>query len=112
MAKLIIKLITAVGQVVNNDPVVGDRLKVIYLENYRVSLAEKGECWRQTSSCYRFMQIKILLFMRCMEISPIWPFNFSDSIFNNRFFVTFLSLSEFSKTYFVMEFYKLMGSGT
>ncbi|XP_041736721.1 glycogen phosphorylase, brain form [Coregonus clupeaformis] len=41
MAKMIIKLITSVGQVVNNDLVVGDRLKVIYLENYRVSLAEK-----------------------------------------------------------------------
>ncbi|XP_068088342.1 glycogen phosphorylase, brain form [Hyperolius riggenbachi] len=41
MAKMIIKLITSVGDIVNNDPVVGDRLKVIYLENYRVSLAEK-----------------------------------------------------------------------
>ncbi|XP_078392137.1 glycogen phosphorylase, muscle form-like [Cetorhinus maximus] len=41
MAKLIIRLITAIGEIVNNDPVVGDRLKVIYLENYRVSLAEK-----------------------------------------------------------------------
>uniref|UniRef100_A0A674BA93 Alpha-1,4 glucan phosphorylase n=1 Tax=Salmo trutta TaxID=8032 RepID=A0A674BA93_SALTR len=41
MAKMIIKLITAVGEVVNKDPVVGSKLKVIYLENYRVSLAEK-----------------------------------------------------------------------
>ncbi|XP_023251445.1 glycogen phosphorylase, brain form [Seriola lalandi dorsalis] len=41
MAKLIIKLITSVGQVINNDPAVGDKLKLIYLENYRVSLAER-----------------------------------------------------------------------
>uniref|UniRef100_A0AAR2K780 Alpha-1,4 glucan phosphorylase n=1 Tax=Pygocentrus nattereri TaxID=42514 RepID=A0AAR2K780_PYGNA len=42
MAKSIIRLITAIGEVVNNDPVVGDRLKVIFLENYRVTLAEKA----------------------------------------------------------------------
>ncbi|XP_040268142.1 glycogen phosphorylase, liver form [Bufo bufo] len=41
MAKMIIKLITSVGEIVNNDPVIGNKLKVIYLENYRVSLAEK-----------------------------------------------------------------------
>ncbi|XP_075700212.1 glycogen phosphorylase, liver form [Rhinoderma darwinii] len=41
MAKMIIKLITAVGEIVNNDSMVGSKLKVIYLENYRVSLAEK-----------------------------------------------------------------------
>uniref|UniRef100_A0A8C7S069 Alpha-1,4 glucan phosphorylase n=1 Tax=Oncorhynchus mykiss TaxID=8022 RepID=A0A8C7S069_ONCMY len=41
-AKMIIRLITAIGEVVNHDPVVGDRLKVIFLENYRVTLAEKA----------------------------------------------------------------------
>jgi len=41
MAKQIIKLFNRVGAVVNSDPVVGDKLKVIFLENYRVTLAEK-----------------------------------------------------------------------
>lgn len=42
LAKKIIKLVTSIGDVVNHDPIVGNRLKVIFLENYRVSLAEKG----------------------------------------------------------------------
>ncbi len=40
MAKLHIKLINSIGEKVNNDPDVSDKLKCIFLENYRVTLAE------------------------------------------------------------------------
>ena len=40
-AKLIIKLITSVAKLVNNDPDVSNRLKVVFVENYGVSIAEK-----------------------------------------------------------------------
>lgn len=41
MAKLIIKLVNAIAEVVNHDPDVGDRLKVAFLANCSVSLAQQ-----------------------------------------------------------------------
>jgi starch phosphorylase len=40
MAKLVIRLIHDVARVVNHDPRIGTRLRVVFIPNYRVSLAE------------------------------------------------------------------------
>jgi starch phosphorylase len=41
MAKLIIQLINSVADVINRDPTTKDLLKIFFMQNYRVSLAEK-----------------------------------------------------------------------
>ena len=40
-AKKIIELILAVAKVINNDPVISQSIKVVFIENYGVTLAEK-----------------------------------------------------------------------
>ncbi|MGH7094369.1 MAG: glycogen/starch/alpha-glucan phosphorylase, partial [Stellaceae bacterium] len=39
-AKLIIKLANDIAQIINNDPLTRDRLKLVFIPNYNVSLAE------------------------------------------------------------------------
>ena len=41
MAKLIIKLINSLGEVINHDPDVQGRLRVVFPANFNVSMAEK-----------------------------------------------------------------------
>jgi starch phosphorylase len=41
IAKLMIKLITSVGDVINNDSSIGDRLKVVFLPDYNVTLGQR-----------------------------------------------------------------------
>lgn len=41
LAKLIIRLITAVGDVVNRDPAVRDRIKVVFVPNYNVTYGQR-----------------------------------------------------------------------
>lgn len=40
MAKLIIRLISSIGEEINRDPVISKKLKVVFLENYCVTMAE------------------------------------------------------------------------
>ena len=41
IAKLMIKLITSIGEVVNNDPAVRDRMKVVFLPNFNVTNGQR-----------------------------------------------------------------------
>lgn len=41
MAKLIIRLINDVAEIINNDPAVDDKLRMVFVENFGVSMGEK-----------------------------------------------------------------------
>ncbi len=40
VAKKTIRLIHSIANMINNDPVIGDKMKVVFIEDYKVSLAE------------------------------------------------------------------------
>ena len=44
MAKAVIKFINEIANLVNNDPEVHDKMKVVFMQNYNVSYAEKIVC--------------------------------------------------------------------
>lgn len=44
MAKAVIKFINEIASLVNNDPDVNDKMKVVFMQNYNVSYAEKIVC--------------------------------------------------------------------
>lgn len=70
---MIIKLITSIGDIVNNDPVVGDRLKVLFLENYRVTLAEKGNWFYLFTNYESSLQLFVWYYDTCVgEFRKSW----------------------------------------
>ena len=54
-AKLTIKLINSVGEVINNDKSINNKIKVVFIEDYKVSNAEwifcGGRCQRADFDC-------------------------------------------------------------
>ena len=67
MAKRIIKLVGAVGTTINSDPAVGDLLKLVFVPDYNVSLAEiiiPGALTTSWMSCWMCHETALTLEVR------------------------------------------------
>lgn len=67
MAKRIIKLVGAVGTKINSDPAIGDLLKLVFVPDYNVSLAEviiPGALALSWMSCQLYQKTALTLGIR------------------------------------------------
>jgi hypothetical protein len=79
-AKAIIKLINNVGEVINNDKTINDKIKVVFIEDYRVSNAEI--IFAASDIMYRFPSVLPRFVINTSAIDSLLFYFFSNFLYN------------------------------